>query len=197
MISCLPRRRNDQGFTIVELMIVILIVAVLLVLGVPAFNDLVDEYRIKSAADSLHSDLQFARSEAIRTNSNVCIGFATGANWCYGMNLTASTAYCDTSTCDCSISNTADAQYCSLKRATSTDFPGVAMPAAGNVTFPANVTGFEPLRGLTGVASGGAALSGSVRFDSSRGRQATVTLTPIGRASVCSPTDSVPGYPAC
>jgi type IV fimbrial biogenesis protein FimT len=192
----LPRRPCD-GFTVVELMVVILIVALTLTYGLPAFDGLMDRYRIKSAADTLHSDLQFARSEAIRANSDACVGFATGGAWCYGMNLASTASSCEVSACDCTIADPADAQYCSLRRVTSADLPQIKLPAAGNVTFPGNVTGFEPTRGTTALSTAGSALAGGATFESTGGRRATVNVNAIGRASACSPTDSVPGLPSC
>src|SRR5262249_10108738 len=103
--------RTQRGMTAIEMAVVLMVISAILIVCVPAFNDLADKYRLKSMADSIHSDLQFARSEAIRTNKAVCVGFTTGANWCYGMNYTTLTGSnidkCDAS-CDCSITNTAD-----------------------------------------------------------------------------------------
>src|SRR5262249_52846602 len=91
--------KYEIGVTAIELMAVLMIVAILLVIGVPSLNELIDRHRIKSAIDTLHTDLQFARAEAIRSNGRACVGFTSGSNWCYGMNLSTGTT-CDGGTCD-------------------------------------------------------------------------------------------------
>ena len=69
--------RNNSGFTIIELMTVIVIIAALTALAVPNFFQFLPGYRLKSAARDLYSNLQLARIEAIKTNSNVAVNFTT------------------------------------------------------------------------------------------------------------------------
>lgn len=56
----------DQGFTTIELMVVMTIVAVLTGLAAPSFNNLLLRIRIDSAFEALSGTIQFARTEAIR-----------------------------------------------------------------------------------------------------------------------------------
>lgn len=173
------------GFTLVELLVTLAVLAILLALAVPSFNDLIDRSRLTSAADTLYADLQFARSEAIRNNQNVVVGFQSGSAWCYGMVL-------GSSACDCSVSNSAAANYCALKRVTAADFSHVSIPDAASITFAASQTGFDPVRGV-------ALAAGAVTLQSTLGKQATVSLALLGRVSLCSPAGSgfTGAYPAC
>ncbi len=66
-------RRTAAGFTLIEMMVVISIVAILLALAVPAFNALMASSRMESRTQALLSSVQFARSEAIRSNGNVYV----------------------------------------------------------------------------------------------------------------------------
>ncbi|WP_024300981.1 GspH/FimT family pseudopilin [Pseudogulbenkiania sp. MAI-1] len=179
-----PRARH-RGFTLVELLVTLAVLAILMALAVPSFGDLIDRGRLSSAADTLYADLQFARSEAIRNNQNVVVSFQSGSSWCYGMVL-------GSSACDCSVSNSAAANYCALKRVTAADFSQVSIPDAASITFAAGQTGFDPVRG---VALG----SGAVTLQSARGKQATVSLALLGRVSLCSPAGSgfTSAYPSC
>lgn len=72
--------RKDQGFTLIELMIVVAIVGVLTSVALPAFTSFVAGQRIKTASFDLMSMMIFARSEAIKRNSNVTLNYSSVAN---------------------------------------------------------------------------------------------------------------------
>ena len=55
----------QKGFTLIELMVTITIVAVLLSVGIPAFNSVVNQQQLKGATETLASDFRRARSAAI------------------------------------------------------------------------------------------------------------------------------------
>ncbi len=56
----------SSGFTLIELMIVVVIVAILLSLAAPSFNNLITETRIRSERNKLFSDIRLVRAEAIK-----------------------------------------------------------------------------------------------------------------------------------
>jgi type IV fimbrial biogenesis protein FimT len=66
-------RRDDRGFTLVELMIVVVIVGVMLTLGVPGLRDLLVKNRMTSKLNEFVGAIQTARSEAIKNNAIVRI----------------------------------------------------------------------------------------------------------------------------
>lgn len=68
-----PPRRGESGFTAIELMVVVAIVAILAALAGPSFTPLIDSWRTRQAAEGLQSSLYFARSEAIKRGGNVVI----------------------------------------------------------------------------------------------------------------------------
>jgi type IV fimbrial biogenesis protein FimT len=76
------------GFTIIELMTTLVILAILIMVAVPSFNDLVLGTRIKGAASDVYGTLTFARSEAIKRNINVTVA-PLGAQWVNGWQVTA------------------------------------------------------------------------------------------------------------
>lgn len=65
--------RSGAGFTLIEMMVVVFIVAVLLALAVPGFNAVMANSRMESRTQALLSSVQSARSEAIRSNGNVYV----------------------------------------------------------------------------------------------------------------------------
>lgn len=67
-----PSRRG-AGFTLVELMVTIAVLAILLAIGIPAFAPLIASNRLTSATNELVAALQTARTEAIRRNVRVTV----------------------------------------------------------------------------------------------------------------------------
>lgn len=63
--------RKSLGFTLVELMVTVAIVAILLSLAAPSFSSLLADQRLSGAANALLSDIGYARSEALKRGVNV------------------------------------------------------------------------------------------------------------------------------
>lgn len=63
--------KRFEGFTIIELMVVIAITGILLGIGAPTFATWLRNVQIRNAAESLQNGLHFARMEALRRNERV------------------------------------------------------------------------------------------------------------------------------
>jgi len=63
------RRVAPAGFTLLELMITLSVLAILASLGVPAMQEMLERNRLKGAAQALAEDLQWVRGEAIAAKS--------------------------------------------------------------------------------------------------------------------------------
>jgi type IV fimbrial biogenesis protein FimT len=76
-----------RGFTLIELMVVLLILAILLGLAAPAFRTLVFAQRVKTASFDVFSSLVMARSEAIARNWIVTVKPPADGNWANGWTV--------------------------------------------------------------------------------------------------------------
>ena len=78
------------GFTVIELLFVVALLAVLLSIGAPGLQTMVTNNRISTAAGDLMTDLTFARATAISRSQRVgvCVSSdqatCTGSSWTQG-----------------------------------------------------------------------------------------------------------------
>lgn len=81
--------KNGQlkGFTALELIITMVIVAILLSTGVPAFKNYSWNLRLKTAMDKLQTDLNLARGSAISHNIQTIICPTGDGNDCSGQSV--------------------------------------------------------------------------------------------------------------
>lgn len=86
-----PQKRND-GFTLMEVMVVLSIVAILAGLALPSFTPTIERWRVRQAVESMTSTIYFSRSEAIKrggkvgvqktsNNTNGCTLAGTNQEW--------------------------------------------------------------------------------------------------------------------
>lgn len=76
--------KPQRGFTLIELLIALAIAGILLGIGVPSFNQAVNESRISSQYNAMVGSLYLARSEAIKGPGDVtvCPRNAKGSSQC-------------------------------------------------------------------------------------------------------------------
>jgi len=94
------------GFTLIELMVTVAVLAVVLVSAVPSFVDFFDKYRLRGAAEGAMSLISDARAEAVKNDLDVNIAMAgSGASWCMGANAasppTGGNPAATATACDC------------------------------------------------------------------------------------------------
>ena len=75
-----------SGFTLVDLVVVIAIVAIIVSIAAPSFAAFIASQRAGSAATDLYAALTLARSEATKRNANVTLAPATGG-WQNGWDI--------------------------------------------------------------------------------------------------------------
>jgi prepilin-type N-terminal cleavage/methylation domain-containing protein len=73
--------RSAAGFTLLELMITVVILCILLGLAIPGFSRWVPNYRLRGAARDLYSNLQLAKSGAIRDRTEWAIRFTSATTY--------------------------------------------------------------------------------------------------------------------
>ena len=79
-MSAFPKSRH-LGFTLIELMVGVMVMAILLGLAVPSFQVMIKNSRIRNAAESIANGLQRARAEAVARNTNVAFTLGADSSW--------------------------------------------------------------------------------------------------------------------
>ncbi|WP_026287658.1 GspH/FimT family pseudopilin [Thioalkalivibrio sp. ALJ24] len=72
---------RTSGFTLVELMVTIAVLAIVLTLAVPGFQALVQNNRATTLANELTTAINLARSEAVRRGEVVTVCADSSDNW--------------------------------------------------------------------------------------------------------------------
>lgn len=141
------------GFSLVELLIAIGIVAILASLAAPAFTTYIKDTRASNAALQLSSDLNLARSEAIKRNAGVLVCAITateactaGTDWVGGWKL----CYDADSDGNCDDSTVAKPNPIKVRRALSGGL---------TITGPATSFWFTPTSALASAGGGTKAFS--------------------------------------
>jgi type IV fimbrial biogenesis protein FimT len=66
--------RAQHGFTLIEVMVALTVLAILISLGAPSFAEWLQSQRIRASAEAIVNGMQAARAEAIKQNLPVVVG---------------------------------------------------------------------------------------------------------------------------
>lgn len=77
---------TSKGLTLIELMIGLAVFSVLLTIGIPSFNNIIQNSRLTTQTNELLGSLMAARSEALKRNATVVVGL-TSTHWTEGWQL--------------------------------------------------------------------------------------------------------------
>jgi type IV fimbrial biogenesis protein FimT len=178
LVQMMRKRSVSRGFTMVELMVVVALVAIILALAVPSFTGTLARKRLEGVASELATDLQYARSEAAQRNAAVRVIIGTD---CYAVHVVGSTNATNCTTLGTGAVN--------LKTVQITDGTSLAFVSSNAKAF----IEFDPVRGMA-IDSADADSSGHVTLTNSAGNwQIQARVSKQGRVKLCSPNNTVTG----
>ena len=191
-------KRTNSGFTLVEAMVVIAVLTILLAVGVPSYQQFRDDTQLSSAAFALYTDIQLARTEAVKRGSdNLHIFFFNDTNgWCYRITdqTRSNCSSCSASASQCDIG--ADGI---LRGADQSHYPRTALTTTftGASEQFINITNRRAGLTLGAISSSASSTDGVISF-SVNGKVVNVNPSPIGSVLVCTKAgSSLTGIESC
>lgn len=194
----LPHPKRESGFTMIELMVTLVVLAILVALAEPSFTDFFDRYRLRGATDDAISVISNARADSVKTNRDVSIAFdGTTSNWCIGANAakdpdTPGEPFPTALACDCT-----DADQCLVEgqrlAVEQGKHRGVAVSAVSSNFVVNSKLG-------TAVTAGAIATPANVTFTSPSGKyDVRLQVTALGQSRICVPAGkpTMIGVPSC
>ena len=188
--------RRARGFTLIEVLVVIVIVGILLSLGVPAWQRYIANAKIRATSSAFLAGVQTARTEAVRRNVSVdfvltdaavldaaATASATGRGWVIrtgdgvtfieGRSLDEGGGGSATSVMVNDVNNDGAADANAVSLITFTGLGTAALPGTATVTF-------------TNPSGGACAPAGPMRC-------LNVTVSRGGQAKLCDPAVTTAG----
>ncbi len=77
----MSRLKQSDGFTLIELMVIIVILGIFAAIAIPGFTSLINKNRIQSSANELQAMLQAARLDAVTKRSAVTVTQNADNSW--------------------------------------------------------------------------------------------------------------------
>ena len=180
---------RHRGFTLVEVLMSVVLIAIGMALALPSYRDMVEKRQVTNGVEQLASFVNSAQGAAMKTNKEVWVSWArAGASeWCIGANVENS--------CDCTADDACQINGQDYVIDASHASPQVSMQSIGSGGDD-NAYGFDPIRGLMTDLNDSLALeihsqSGDFRL--------SLMVNNTGRVILCSPDAdyAVPGYALC
>jgi len=184
-------KNTNRGFTLLELMIVLVIVAIGITLAIPSYEEVLQKRETTSKAESLAAFLAYAQSAAVKRNMEISVqlNYIAPDNWCIGV---------DESSTGCNCTGTDAADLCTIEGVTRTMSSATQTRSSMAAYAADTVFAFDPIRGT--MINSDLGIDHNFTLQSDNGNyELRVEVGATGRIKVCNSDSSkaVPGFKPC
>lgn len=182
--SGFAQHARQQGVTLIELVVTVVVVGILAAIAVPSFTDFFKKQRVVGASSELSSLMSYARAQSLKRDEamTITVKDPVSGQWCFGLVVSTAPCDCDAGSNSCLVDGV-------LRTSNFEAFPDVSIsisPAATSVTMQ-----YDPVRGTVSTVP-------DIEFQTNSDFSLEVQSTKLGRASLCVPTGStIGGYEPC
>jgi prepilin-type N-terminal cleavage/methylation domain-containing protein len=81
MLRIISNLKNKRGFTLIELIVVLAVLAIILAIAIPRFVTIQDESRIKADVATAEQIIKAARLMEARRNDGIATTYGASGNW--------------------------------------------------------------------------------------------------------------------
>ena len=203
--------RRHRGFTLVEVLMSTILIAIGTTLAIPSYRDMVDKRQLTHSAEQLASFVNSAQSISTRTNQVVTVSYNRNSHnqWCIGAVVIETNTQPQ---CNCNQTNVSEETFCRIDPQPSpvlnpdtelfepdpAEKPFVLDQSISNGSqlmhgISGGTYSFDPVRGLSD-----ASLTMELHTDN-RNFKLNLMVNSTGRVILCSKDDShaIPGYDVC
>ena len=194
-------QKGASGYSVIELMVAVGIVAVLASIGVPSYTEFIEKRRITGAADEIVAVMALARGSAVKHNQPTTVSFNMGeSDWCMGVVL-------GSVGCDCMVSTESAENYCAMKYSdvsgndvvesqiiSNDEYSDVAMIAATTGSGDSRLS-FDPVRGVLADLSDIASFT--IRSTTNAAYELRIDISATGTVKTCTNGVAMTGMKSC
>ena len=175
-------RGSMHGVTLIELMIGIAIMALLMMAGVPTYQQWIQNTQLRTAAESIQNGLQLARATAVRDNTSVEFDFTAagnGSSWAVNADdpAVAGLSYTEVVQARSGSEGSAQAQIGATTAVNTVYGTPLAADNSGTVVF----------NGLGRVVPGGITRIDVIHPTVTTARRLVIVISPGGQIRMCDP----------
>lgn len=184
--------RRNRGFSLVEVMMSVVLLAIGTAIAIPSFTDQVEKRQVTNGAEQLASFVNMAQGAAIKSNSIVSVSweFTDSNDWCIG-------AVEGDLACNCKITSEESDYYCEVGSQKFVLDNSIASDRSLMYQIEGDgAYAFDPVRGLFTDLEDSLTMELHSRSGDFRLK---MMVNSVGRVTLCSADaeHAVPGYAVC
>lgn len=175
-------KKINSGFTLVEAIVVIAIIAILAAVAGPAYQNAINNARIRSAAEAIYGQIQYARSESVKQDRDLFVTIqGTGTTgWCIGIS--------NTTGCDCNTNGN-----CVFGPTGSTTERNISGTDFNNITLTTATTELQFSSRQGNLQPGSNTVT--ITVTGNTGLNTDIVTNPLGSVRICG--GNIGSYPSC